>query len=1389
MRPRRHGIVPKVLLALVFAVTGIAETSSANRNQISPARNQIIVSNAATAAGGKSSQQTVTLRLPAGTREDSVEVNLNGKSVSSRFQRSSCANALCMTAVLAKTDGLRESKNVLTATAKNEDGSASSARIHLLGNPQSATSSRLSSKASLRPQGLTASPTLPTLNSFLPPSIAFGTLTPGGGQQGFAWLQIGSKQLLDTNACGSIYSVIVLDRQTLQAQTNAPENSPQCLNTSGALSAYLESIMPAAGATSPDLVIIGTTSGSVTDTLISTTGPFDTSRIGGRIYGCTSACTPSFVADRPQQYMAIGVPGAEPGSAYENYTTTTNASAAHATGMLIEDASGNYNFQPSGNVEYIVQPGATAADAYIQVNNAQAAPGINIRYWPPSSSNNADGFWLLVFDANTLGTVVGCTLTLPGNGLYIAPNCGKYYATGTKGGSPSNLAALVSDLSAVTSSQIAILTTVGTAGWGSAQTMASDIVSNPGGPPSGITVPLAQVLQSFGIPDKLFLQTGTSGSTFTMVGTPGLGGPLNGHNILSTNYLSRQGQTGYVHGTFAFNRLGLFETDSTQQEPGLNPATGVATDTANPQLGLVLSQQPVEWPELNAPLASGLTVAGQTDAYNYVSYYLLNSAYLAQQLSQSASPQDAVPTPLAYDIHYFFTGSLNTFLNYQVFDPVNVPFPAVPSGCGGCTWQGPDGTTFTFSAAEFAAVKVQLHNEIVDLTNVLTYFVTGSTNLKDIVASGSANTALALIQGFSTVQANITEQGIALAKTTKVKVSPWHIANMIANAISPYVSAITGGAVTGNDIKTVDKIIGIVGDVIKHSGGINGGLASGKQSSTADIPRLDYSLDTTVGDFAGLALQGQFLAGFDATLDSITSDWYKLNALGSSVISNQTLFSPTQATQNIAIAQITTAEQSSLYLSLIPAVFQDHVWKMTSGSSKVADMGYTAKGDTNTCSSFYPYITSPPTPPPPPSPSISVSYPTWGNLYFAGYSWKNTNNNPAYPFQYSANPPYQDWYVLALPFINPGYSNANAQVMTPALATILFGNGAGNLNFSVDEFVAEAGPMDQTLTGGSSVAKSSSSLISFAIENLSSPTYSPDTNAIGLPNSNICAQIEVNANAPVVGTPTPKPTPANATSTTLHAPANAVLGQDVVLQAQVLNQTSAVPGGGLVQFRDGATILQTAALDTAGSASYTTNALSLGQHTLSASFASTDGSLPSDSDPQVTTIYATAPDLQLSLSTLSLDVGYGSTSSPVSLQVQAISGMSGTVTYACTGLPVGMTCAFTPATASITDGGTTTTSFTITGSTTSAAARAGFTGLGTLAAVFPLLLVFGVRRGKVSGIIVPMLLTVLVVQGFSGCSKTSNTTTPLHETGSKTVLISATCGTLTKTTPLIVNIK
>lgn len=1338
------------------------------------AQNRTAISTSASAQGGETSRE-VSVRFPLETDRASMKIVLNGKDVRGRFREDSCTGAICLAAELAAQDGVASGRNVLYATAKGQDGTASSSRVHFFGADTRTESGVRRATAPLRTMAAAAPLTgsnLPTNSIFLPPSVLFQTIGNGGVASGQPWFTLGSLQQVVNGNCASVYSVIVLDRRTLQQKTGAPEISPRCFANSSTLVPYLQSL-----AGNNDIVIVGTNQGQVTDAGSGDciNNPFfDTSAIGGRLYDSSTICAVNgpYSTDVPLTYLAIGVPGASPGSAYENYSTNTNPSpTSFATGMFVEDATGNYNFQSSGNVEFTVSPGQSAAQTSITIfNQPGATPGTNIVYGPPT--NAANGFWLLVLSRYDLDSLPGCVRTGSNGSNILIPNCGTFFPLGSDGGDPATIQALANALDSVGSGYIAFLTTVGTAGWGNPGTMASD-----NNTPNN-TIALATALQNYGIPDKSILYTGTSGSAWTMVGTPGLGGPLTGHNLLSSSYWAQQGQTGYIHGTLARDNYGLYQpSHSEQQKSGL--------DTANLQLGLITSQPPQEWPEYALQPAS-TSLQGQIDAYKYLSWYLLNGWYVQGQVNVVNSNSAAITGPEQYDIHYFFTGSLNTLLDYHTFDPLNAVFPSQPSpghtnalctSTSGsnpvtCNWKGPDGTLLQFTSADFAVVQIQLHNELVALNNVLTYMVTGSTNMKDIVAAGNSNAALTLLQALTTVQANINQPP---PPTAPVTVSPWHIMHMVASDVSPFVSFATDGVVNPADIALADKAIGFVGDLFNASGGMGGGLSTVDNNTQKQIPRLDYRLDVTIGQLATADLQGAILAGFDSTLDVITGDYGKLMALGSSPVNQSPLFAPTQATQNQVIQMITKASQKSLYSSLIPQIYQVHKWGMT-GQTPTADMGYTKNGDTNSCRAFYNNTTTP---------YVAAGYPTYGGTSYWETWHTGPNANAQNPFFYNGNPPFVDWYVLSLPFTNAGTTNASAIAMDGTLSGILFGSNQNSVNFVRDEFVAQNGPMDKPLTGG----RSSMFDVAYEIEG-QNPPYSAYTNPIGLDNGHICSVSQfsaVRSGTPVTGS--------RDTATVLTMPGSVVLGTDVPMQVKVSISATSAPAAGSVQIRDGSFVLATLPLDASGSAVYTAKGLQLGVRSISAYFISTDGSLPSDSGPKPLKVYAESPDMQLTLSQPTLDVSYNKTSAAVSLKILALSGMSGDVAYACSGLPAGMFCSFSPALSKIADGGTATTSFTISGApikaTSSSVGFATFWGL--LLSAAPLwLLTQKLRNGHnvVAKMALSLLLLFAAASGFVGCGgSTSAPAGSFRETGSRSVLVTATSGTLTRTAPLVVSIQ
>ena len=226
---------------------------------------------------------------------------------------------------------------------------------------------------------------------------------------------------------------------------------------------------------------------------------------------------------------------------------------------------------------------------------------------------------------------------------------------------------------------------------------------------------------------------------------------------------------------------------------------------------------------------------------------------------------------------------------------------------------------------DFNAVRTQLHNEVVDLTNVLLYMVDGSTNMKDIIASGNSNTALALLGAASNITANLNEPNL---QSTPAEVSPWNIVSMIGSGLTTAAAFGTDGLVNPADIEGLNDTVDLVADLFSDAAGAGGGFTTAGTSSSTGLPSADYQLATTLGQLANSDLQSGMLAGFDATLDSITGDWGKLHEIGPLIAdpTQKVFFSPNQVLQNATITLMTQASQRSLYLSLLPAFYQLHYW-------------------------------------------------------------------------------------------------------------------------------------------------------------------------------------------------------------------------------------------------------------------------------------------------------------------------------------------------------------------------------------------------------------------------------------------------------------------------------
>ncbi len=87
--------------------------------------------------------------------------------------------------------------------------------------------------------------------------------------------------------------------------------------------------------------------------------------------------------------------------------------------------------------------------------------------------------------------------------------------------------------------------------------------------------------------------------------------------------------------------------------------------------------------------------------------------------------------------------------------------------------------------------------------------------------------------------------------------------------------------------------------------------------------------------------------------------------------------------------------------------------------------------------------------------------------------------------------------------------------------------------------------------------------------------------------------------------------------------------------------------------------------------------------------------------------------------------------------------------------------------------------------------QSGMTGRGWMMALCSALsfLLLGIARRRFDARFSLAAVVLLVAATMTGCSGSGHTNAPIQEMGTKTILINATCGTVTKSAPLIVTIQ
>lgn len=1359
--------------------------------------NSIAIRSTASASG-----ISFSLKLPAGADAGSLDVVLNGRSVSSRF--SGCGSSGC-NATLGAADGVSPVKNVLYATVKVGSGQLASGRLRVAGG--SATANRQRSLLAAGREGRAAvSVTADT--PWLPPTVSFNLTQTTGWQvnSGRPWIVVNGATYPTAalTGCDSAhYVVISLDRQTLALRDQ------RCYGTGSQATLDLFARTP------QELVIVGTTAGNGLG------GDFNASWINATDFTNTTNWPPTKAY--PQGYLAVG-PGTyisdtqhnqTPLSAYESYSMSgLMAGQAMGSGILQEDANGNYAYQSAEVVQYAMHH----ADQFNLDGNGNALQSIEItvpptmartipqynvvenrRYFPRNVPAGGQGIWILVLDRYNLWPVDwspnngtgSCNNTqgLPPNWPLTSnyfQSCGKFYAVGDGNAATRDQAwqQLAADLSATTADQLVFAESIGIVGNQDEAHTVAPFCSNTQATCIGFTAFEKALLGVGGTPRLVYGPTWDGNSMYHFIGYQGAPNALAGGAAEASTATSGT-LPGVMRGTLERNRIGQFQPSQNATEyESMFVEKGGLLGSGDYLVSVVARQQPVEWPSNSARtlLPGASSIGGQQTAYLFLSHWLLAGYYIK-----------GISGPYQTDIHYFFTGSSNTWLDYHTIDPAALPFPAQGSwdefGCSrvvsGTCYLDTMGS-ISFTTQDFQAVQKQLSLEIQYLTNTLQFLVTGSTNMKDIVGAGNANVGLALQSAANTVMGsgmgNLNQQQIS---TKSVSFSWQNLLAMLGSAASfaanlesfgtaPLVEDVYKEAVSEvarNTIKNATSYANALGAVLSTIGA-GASISSSSSDTKTPLPQPFAKLTVTVGELATKNLQSPLLRSFDTMVDSLSSDWGRLSLIGPRVVNidDTTFYAPNQARQQLAVDSLTNASASTFYTSLMPTVYAVHYWIGVDGYSWQTPspeqwlpspgtlQDHTAGEE---CHSFY--LTGPNGG----NSTQSAPYLNGVSVY-TGRMYSRAGGDPS-GTDFTQDGGNANIWVIDNPSAvsHAGSNNVNIPTLDDDLASTLF--APDQLNLSLDQFIALNGPMNQP--GNQRVIdavkdRGGSGASAGSVCNALSTDYKPNT-----------ASAE----------PAPAPDAGGKdrlgrlfTKTELTSTRASLDDQAAVLTARVLAGGAPVIEGTVYFTVDGKNVGQ-AAVGADGTATLQVSGLGTGKYVVRAYYGTSDDTYaPSDSNRSAFGVYANAPDLTISASGRSLTASYDKPSDPLQLSIGSVGGLAGEVSFSCTGLPAGMRCVFDTGSAKLAADGTLTATLQV-GPSAAQAAALGLLLLLPLAGIGPL------RRSPVAALPMTRLLLALAIgtAALAGCGDDS----PTRETGARTILVTATVGEVSRSVAVDVEIR
>jgi Bacterial Ig-like domain (group 3) len=1406
--PRFHVILTALLLIPCFAIAQGQVSRAPQRNQPSASSAQPILSFTAPAPATVATDGTVTatLHLAGNADPSTLRVMLNKTNVTDWFSASACSSLPCnITAHLSIAAGVSLGWDSLYATLKGKTGNAGIAKARFYygnGALNSASGTALahamdtaSSRASVHPADTTPGTSTPL--AVLPPTIAI-SMDPTAG------LTLGS---MNYSACpsGTPFTFFRFDRTTLQLMDN------ECL----AAASLPGLIVGLQALSSNNIVFLFSAPGTPL-------GKLNFSTIGGTDFTATGAPIAS-------SYQFVGYSQASPGEAYESYQDASGFNLADIKGNLVNAGASSafYGFQPTDAPAFVTEAGGPNAYATITVGYPQSFPFGNTTptNWSLPSSYFQQSYNSSLNPLDVPGLFV---LTFsPTDFSLLSQN---FYNTGT---ALSELNRLNAYLAAVTNGTIVLITSQGSNPFGSVA---------PGGPTPSLGIFCAQV-SYMGVSEHACAQAGTSTSNgmFSMAGVmenPNGNGqapataPAPGYTrMYSSTYETGQNDSGSLKGLFKRNhqfhlvpyQVSSFDTSLLASATTWDAV--FATFSLPTQVGLAPA---AAWPMLDTPAHQA--------AYAYLSNAIVGKVLFANGTC-------TVDAAWCDDVRAWYAGSeVQTFAG---LDLSASPAYAFPSSATAFTQ-----SDFNDVKSQLQAEFIYLNNEL----NYESWF--NSVTNGALLNTGSAFSAAANDVSASLISqyATITPPPISLASgllgfagdavSLFGSLSPLaeeeSVVFQAASTVGDFLETASSAVSLSGDQSGTDPSVVQVGDLIASVDG---------QASLA-AAKYNLALQTQVSNhFASVRSDWFKLQTYGILTSQPSANGWYIQDTGGATASTVAALSTARARLSF-YSQLLPQYFDMDWMFAVPV--QGIVTSGTSLSvlnsqyiaTYLGSEYYQGNGGTWPAPDFSQFSL--------PS-SVNSTCQDYG-LVVSQYSYQHYDGDDAVFLQSWQN--RLGDVLMGPPSSADGLGNLNLSqnalydfgfnsVISPVVKTSVYAPNQFNSlpwgeNVSCPTGLGAAAtaqlktmvtaPPSATLTiqpSGSRVAPDGSVTVAVSVQPADpTVTLTPTGTMSIVSGTKIITAKSLTNGTPPVATATLKIlaaflspgmysltvgyggdsnflgstatmnlqvlVAAAATTTVLNMPAVAYQGQNVTFQTTVTSATGIPPG--TVNFQDGTTSLGSAPLDSTGNASISPSNLGVGSHSITAVYSPTDNLTYAASQSQTTTllINPVAQDMAVSLSASSVDVPDGAQSIPVKFTVSSVSAFAGQVSFACVGLPLGMTCNFSPSQGNLPASGALSTNLTIgPNTTTSSAGMSSWKGsAGLFGLILSALLAFRISRGRrlVAGVVCMWVLVTLGVAMLSGCGG-SSPGGATHQSGTTNILVTATSGNITRNVPLTVNIQ